>query len=137
MKAGIDCYHYVNPDISLYRDLDRGGGKFRDDVIVYQSFGRSFNKGSIMENDKNEIIEQRYRNMETLKKAGIDPFGAGFPGVESIAALKEACSEGRRVRIKTQVGDRAVEVEYSPKAMSPAELQSLVDMLAGTLTEKS
>ncbi|MBI3913203.1 MAG: hypothetical protein HY327_03235 [Chloroflexi bacterium] len=45
--------------------------------------------------------------------------------------------ESRSIKIKTQVGDRAVEVEYSPKTMSQAELKSLVETLTSTLTDKS
>ena len=41
--------------------------------------------------------------------------------------------ENRRVRIKTQVGDRSVEVEYSPAALSQDELARLVDKLTGSL----
>ena len=44
--------------------------------------------------------------------------------------------ENRKIKIKTQVGDRSVEVEYSPKTMSQTELKSLVDTLTGALTEK-
>ncbi|MBM3239488.1 hypothetical protein FJZ31_24610 [Candidatus Poribacteria bacterium] len=42
--------------------------------------------------------------------------------------------ENRTVKIKTQVGDRSLEVEYSPKTMSPSKLKKLVDMLTGALT---
>lgn len=45
--------------------------------------------------------------------------------------------ERRMVKIKTQTGDRSLEVEYSPTTMSPDELKSLVDMLTGAVTEKS
>ncbi len=45
--------------------------------------------------------------------------------------------ESRKIKIKTQVGDRSVEIEYSPKTTSPAELQSLVEMLANALDKKS
>ncbi len=41
--------------------------------------------------------------------------------------------ENRRVRIKTQVGDRSVEVEYAPSALSQDELARLVDKLTGSL----
>ena len=41
--------------------------------------------------------------------------------------------EGRKVKIKTQVGDRALEVEYSPTSMSPNELRDLVDALSNSL----
>ena len=43
--------------------------------------------------------------------------------------------ENRRVRIKTQVGDRSVEVEYSPAALSQDELTQLVEKLAGSLAK--
>lgn len=41
--------------------------------------------------------------------------------------------ENRVVKIKTQVGDRSLEVEYSPKSMSSDELKHLVDRLTGTV----
>ena len=44
--------------------------------------------------------------------------------------------ENRTIKIKTQVGDRSVEVEYSPKTMSQTDLKNLVDTLTGALTEK-
>ena len=43
--------------------------------------------------------------------------------------------ENRKVKIKTQVGDRSVEVEYAPATMSQAELKSLVETLSGALTQ--
>ena len=45
--------------------------------------------------------------------------------------------ESRTVKIKTQRGDRSLEVEYSPASMSPEELKSLVDTLTETLTESN
>ena len=42
-------------------------------------------------------------------------------------------SENRKVRIKTQVGDRSVEVEYSPSAISQEELTQLVSQLTDSL----
>ena len=44
--------------------------------------------------------------------------------------------EGRKIKIKTQLGDRSVELEYSPSAMSRAELQALIDTLTGALIKK-
>lgn len=41
--------------------------------------------------------------------------------------------ENRRVRIKSQIGDRSIEIEYSPAAMSTEELNRLVDSLSGSL----
>jgi len=42
-------------------------------------------------------------------------------------------AEDRKVRIKTQVGDRSVEVEYSPSALSQEELTLLVTKLTGSI----
>lgn len=42
--------------------------------------------------------------------------------------------ENRKVKIKTQVGDRAVEVEYSPETMSSQEVDDLVAQLLATMT---
>jgi len=57
--------------------------------------------------------------------------------IETVQAWTHRGGESRTVRIKTQVGDRSVEVEFSPKHMPQAELKNLVDTLAGTLTAKS
>ena len=43
-----------------------------------------------------------------------------------------ARGENRRVRIKTLVGDRTIEVEYSPETFSTEELDRLVQTLAGS-----
>ena len=40
------------------------------------------------------------------------------------------------VKIRTKVGDRELEVEYSPKSMSQDELKSLVDTLTASVTEE-
>ena len=42
-------------------------------------------------------------------------------------------AENRKVRIKTQVGDRSVEVEYAPSALSQEELTQLVSRLTSSL----
>lgn len=42
--------------------------------------------------------------------------------------------ENRKVRIKSQVGNRSVEIEYSPSAITPEELKSLVASLTEALT---
>ena len=41
--------------------------------------------------------------------------------------------ESRRVKIKTQVGDRSIELEYTPAALSQEQLSNLVDTLTGAL----
>jgi len=45
--------------------------------------------------------------------------------------------QNRTLKIKTQVGDRAVEVEYSPRATSEEELKRLVETLTGALGQKT
>lgn len=42
-------------------------------------------------------------------------------------------SEGRKVKVKSQVGDRAIELEYTPDAMSQQELKTLVETLTSAL----
>ena len=44
--------------------------------------------------------------------------------------------ENRKVKIKTQVGDRSVEVEYNPTTMSQVELKQLVQTLSGAISAK-
>lgn len=44
--------------------------------------------------------------------------------------------ESRTVKVKAQVGDRSLDIEYNPATMSPTELKSLVDTLTETLTKK-
>jgi len=41
--------------------------------------------------------------------------------------------ENRRVKIKTQAGERSIEVDYSPTSLSPQELSRLVELLTGAL----
>ena len=45
-------------------------------------------------------------------------------------------AENRKVTVKTQVGDRSIELEYMPSAMSPDELDRLVQTLTGALKVK-
>jgi hypothetical protein len=44
-------------------------------------------------------------------------------------------AEGRKVKVKTQVGDRSIELEYTPEALSLHELQKLVETLTGALKD--
>jgi lysyl-tRNA synthetase class 2 len=53
--------------------------------------------------EKNELIEQRYKNLEKLQKTGIDPFGESYAGIESIASVKNDFSEGRKCRIAGRI----------------------------------
>lgn len=46
-------------------------------------------------------------------------------------------AESRKVSVKAQVGDRSIEIEYSPAALSPAGLKNLVETLTGALEGKA
>jgi hypothetical protein len=41
------------------------------------------------------------------------------------------------VKIKTQLGERSLELEYSPRTMSPAQLRGLVETLTRALAEEN
>jgi hypothetical protein len=45
-------------------------------------------------------------------------------------------AENRKVSVKTQIGDRSIELEYTPAAMSQDELQRLVQTLTDVLIAK-
>ena len=45
-------------------------------------------------------------------------------------------SEGRSVKIKSQVGDKTIELEYSPKGISNQDLKELVTLLAGSMASE-
>ena len=53
--------------------------------------------------ERNELIEQRYKNLEHLREKGIDPFGETFPGAEDIADVKAGYSEGRKAKIAGRI----------------------------------
>jgi hypothetical protein len=102
---------------------------------------------------RNEIQELDVESVE-LVRGGAKPEGAKVLEVVTLGSLAVAVlpsvvpklveflqnwlmrGENRRVKIKTQVGDRAVELEYSPSAMSQAELKGLVETLTSALTQK-
>ncbi len=101
-------------------------------------------------NLRNELIELGVDSAEFISE-GEAPRGAKSAEAVTIGALAVAVlptflpklveylqswclrSENRKVRIKTQVGDRSVEVEYSPSAISQEELTQLVSQLTGSL----
>jgi hypothetical protein len=45
-------------------------------------------------------------------------------------------AEDRKLRIKSQVGERMIELEYSPKTLTNAELKSLIETLTAVTAEK-
>jgi hypothetical protein len=44
-----------------------------------------------------------------------------------------ARNDGKTVKVKSQAGDRSIELEFSQKAISPAELKTLLDTLTSSL----
>jgi hypothetical protein len=98
---------------------------------------------------RTEIQELDVESVELVKREAI-PSGAKSAeatalGALAVAILPEVLPKlieflharlGRgdnKVRLKAQAGDRSLEVEYSPRTMSVAEVKSLVDTLTGTL----
>ena len=77
---------------------------------------------------------------------GIDPISLGALAVSilptAVPKLVEVLGgwlmrgENRKIKIKTQMGDRSVELEYSPSAMSQADLKQLVEALTSALQAK-
>ena len=77
---------------------------------------------------------------------GIDPISLGALAVSilptAVPKLVEVLGgwlmrgENRKIKIKTQMGDRSVELEYSPSAMSHADLKQLVEALTSALQAK-
>jgi len=53
--------------------------------------------------DRNEIIEQRYKNLEKLVEKGINPFGEKFSDIHQIQSLKDNYTEGAKVRIAGRI----------------------------------
>ena len=44
-------------------------------------------------------------------------------------------AEGRKIKVKTQAGNRSIELEYTSAAISPHELQKLVETLTNALKD--
>ncbi|MFH1394726.1 MAG: lysine--tRNA ligase [Candidatus Omnitrophota bacterium] len=53
--------------------------------------------------EKNELIEQRYKNLEKIQNMGVDPFGESISGIQSIAAVKSDYSEGIKSKIAGRI----------------------------------
>ncbi|MFH1878165.1 MAG: OB-fold nucleic acid binding domain-containing protein, partial [Candidatus Omnitrophota bacterium] len=53
--------------------------------------------------EKNELVEQRYKNLAKISEAGIDPFKQTFENPESIQAVKEDFSEARLSRVAGRI----------------------------------
>ena len=60
-------------------------------------------KKSAMTDEQNELIEQRYTNLEKIKEAGIDPFGERFSDIESIKSVKDNFTLDGKARIAGRI----------------------------------
>lgn len=56
-----------------------------------------------MDKKSNELVRQRYENLEALKKRGVDVFGRAFPGRTPVSELKEGYSEGKEARVAGRI----------------------------------
>jgi len=53
--------------------------------------------------EKNEQVQERYKNMEKMKAMGVDPFGGSWEGIEQIAFVKKDYKEARSSRIAGRI----------------------------------
>ena len=51
----------------------------------------------------NDLVAQRYINLEKMKSGGMDPYGQVFHNAESIVSVKEAFEDGKQARIAGRV----------------------------------
>jgi hypothetical protein len=90
-----------------------------------------------------EAVERLSDGEAPAGAKGLDPVTFGALAVAVLPAVVPKLveflqswvmrGENRMVKIKAQAEGRSVEVEYSPKSLSQAELKSLVDALTGGL----
>lgn len=103
--------------------------------------------GQLTRQLRDELLDLEVESVE-LVKTGTVPAGAKSAEAVTLGALAIAVlptiipkfieflqawsmrGESRKVKIKTQFGDRLVEAEFSPTAMSHDELKSLVETLS-------
>ena len=99
---------------------------------------------------RNEIQDLNVESVELVKGNQI-PAGAKTGEAISMGALAIAIlpafipqvvtflqswvmrAEGRRITVKSQIGDRSIELEYAPKSMSQEDLLKLVDTLTNVM----
>jgi len=102
---------------------------------------------------KQELEDQDVEAVDLLKEDG-NPQGAKSAeavtwGTLAVAVLPNFLTslvtflqswtmrgENRKVRVKSQVGDKSIELEYSPKIMSNEELKELISVLNSTMQTK-
>jgi hypothetical protein len=85
---------------------------------------------------RNELLDLEVETVDFIQEDQL-PEGAKAAEAITLGALAVTVlrGEGRRVKVKSQVGDRSIELEYTPQAMSQQELKTLVKTLTNALTE--
>jgi hypothetical protein len=101
---------------------------------------------------QNELLDLELQKVDLATSAGPVPAGAKSAEAITLGTLLISTmpvfvpklveflqswvmrGEDRKVKIKSQVGDRSIELEYSPKAISQAELKQLIGTLSASLT---
>ncbi|MBI5031050.1 MAG: hypothetical protein HZB51_11020 [Chloroflexi bacterium] len=111
-------------------ELDRAARQLRDEL-------QDLNVGSV-ELAKSDVVVAGAKSAEviTFGSLAITILPTLVPKLMEFLQSWALRGESRKVKIKTQVGDRSVEVEYSPQATSQAELKDLVETLTSALETK-
>jgi hypothetical protein len=125
--------------------------------LVVQVEAGDMDEESLDELTRSLLAEVRELDVGTVQLLGGDSVPTGAKTAEALTvgamviAILPTCvsklmdlllswsgrSAQRRVRVKTQIGDRAVEVEFTPDSLSGGELVRLVDLLSGALHANS
>ena len=125
-------------------------------LTVYFDAGLSADPDQVDQLTRQLLAEIRELEVESVElgRAGATPEGTKSAEAVTLGALAvtvlptfipklmeflQAWSmrgEGRTIKIKTQAGDRSLELEYFPRMTSQTELKNLVEMLTGALAER-
>ena len=111
-------------------ELDRATRQLRDEL-------EDLNVGSV-ELAKSDVVVAGTKSAEviTFGSLAVTILPTLVPKLIEFLQSWTLRGESRKIKIKTQVGDRSVEVEYSPQATSQAELKNLVETLTNALDTK-
>jgi hypothetical protein len=72
----------------------------------------------------------------TLGSMAVAVLPAFFPKLIEFLQAWALRGQDRNVKVKTQVGERSVEVEYSPDKMSKQELMDIIDVIMTATEDK-
>ena len=111
-------------------ELDQATRQLRDEL-------EDLNVGSV-ELAKSDVVVAGTKSAEviTFGSLAVTILPTFVPKLMDFLQSWTLRGESRKIKIKTQVGDRSVEVEYSPQVTSQAELKNLVETLTSALDTK-